>query len=289
MLEPGRPIHGYDADRLQGAIVVRRAREGEQLTTLDGTAAHARPRRPRRHRRLRDHRPGRRDGRGDDRDLRHDHVGARRGGPLGRGVDVPHGRATRSPPRPASATSAASTPRSARRRPTVSSSCSSSTAAARPPGRHRRRQPRRPCRSSRSPATWPPASPGMPITEEQSVACLACGRLRGRRLRHPVGHPAPVAPRPHRRPGLLRGGRPARRLRQGAVGPPDPSVRSRPHPPAAAAAPDRAHAGRRGLRGGGDLPVRRRGRPRRAGPDGRGPAPRPAAPVQPAQRRGPAS
>ena len=38
MLETGRPIHGYDADRLQGAIVVRRAREGEKLTTLDGTA-----------------------------------------------------------------------------------------------------------------------------------------------------------------------------------------------------------------------------------------------------------
>lgn len=38
MLETGRPIHGYDADLLQGPIVVRRAREGEELTTLDGTA-----------------------------------------------------------------------------------------------------------------------------------------------------------------------------------------------------------------------------------------------------------
>jgi phenylalanyl-tRNA synthetase beta chain len=37
MLETGRPIHGYDADKLRGAIVVRRAREGETLTTLDGT------------------------------------------------------------------------------------------------------------------------------------------------------------------------------------------------------------------------------------------------------------
>ncbi|TYL45119.1 phenylalanine--tRNA ligase subunit beta [Nocardioides sp. BGMRC 2183] len=36
MLETGRPIHGYDLDKLQGAIVVRRAREGERLTTLDG-------------------------------------------------------------------------------------------------------------------------------------------------------------------------------------------------------------------------------------------------------------
>ena len=37
MLETGRPIHGYDADKLQGPIVVRRARDGERLTTLDGT------------------------------------------------------------------------------------------------------------------------------------------------------------------------------------------------------------------------------------------------------------
>jgi phenylalanyl-tRNA synthetase beta chain len=37
MLETGRPIHGYDGDKLRGAIVVRRARDGEWLTTLDGT------------------------------------------------------------------------------------------------------------------------------------------------------------------------------------------------------------------------------------------------------------
>jgi phenylalanyl-tRNA synthetase beta chain len=37
MLELGRPIHGYDADKLAGPIRVRRAREGERLTTLDGT------------------------------------------------------------------------------------------------------------------------------------------------------------------------------------------------------------------------------------------------------------
>ncbi len=36
MLETGRPIHGYDLDTLQGPIGVRRAREGERLTTLDG-------------------------------------------------------------------------------------------------------------------------------------------------------------------------------------------------------------------------------------------------------------
>jgi phenylalanyl-tRNA synthetase beta chain len=36
MLELGRPIHGYDADKLSGAIRVRRAADGERLTTLDG-------------------------------------------------------------------------------------------------------------------------------------------------------------------------------------------------------------------------------------------------------------
>ncbi|HEU4568344.1 MAG TPA: phenylalanine--tRNA ligase subunit beta [Marmoricola sp.] len=36
MLELGQPIHGYDRDRLSGPIRVRRATEGEQLTTLDG-------------------------------------------------------------------------------------------------------------------------------------------------------------------------------------------------------------------------------------------------------------
>lgn len=36
MLELGNPIHGYDLDLLSGGITVRRASEGEKLTTLDG-------------------------------------------------------------------------------------------------------------------------------------------------------------------------------------------------------------------------------------------------------------
>ncbi|NDL57337.1 phenylalanine--tRNA ligase subunit beta [Phytoactinopolyspora mesophila] len=36
MLELGQPIHGYDRDQLAGTIVVRRADDGEKLTTLDG-------------------------------------------------------------------------------------------------------------------------------------------------------------------------------------------------------------------------------------------------------------
>ncbi len=36
MFELGRPIHGYDADKVAGTLRIRRAAEGERLTTLDG-------------------------------------------------------------------------------------------------------------------------------------------------------------------------------------------------------------------------------------------------------------
>ncbi len=36
MLELGQPMHAFDLARLSGVLVVRRAREGERLTTLDG-------------------------------------------------------------------------------------------------------------------------------------------------------------------------------------------------------------------------------------------------------------
>ena len=43
MLELGQPIHGFDRDKLAGPIVVRRARAGERVTTLDGADRDARP------------------------------------------------------------------------------------------------------------------------------------------------------------------------------------------------------------------------------------------------------
>jgi phenylalanyl-tRNA synthetase beta chain len=43
MLELGQPIHGYDRDRLSGAIGVRGAAHGERLTTLDGVTRTLHP------------------------------------------------------------------------------------------------------------------------------------------------------------------------------------------------------------------------------------------------------
>jgi phenylalanyl-tRNA synthetase beta chain len=43
MLALGSPLHAYDADTLRGGIVVRRARTGEELVTLDGTTRQLDP------------------------------------------------------------------------------------------------------------------------------------------------------------------------------------------------------------------------------------------------------
>ena len=43
MFELGQPLHAFDADAVRGAIVVRRARAGERITTLDGIERELRP------------------------------------------------------------------------------------------------------------------------------------------------------------------------------------------------------------------------------------------------------
>ena len=272
-----------------GADRVRRAAEGERLTTLDGSRPHALDRGPADHRRLRADRPRRGHGRRDHRAVGdHDRRG-HRGRALrpGRRSSAPRSGTSCRPRRP-SASSAAST-RSSRR-------------GRRPRGRAARRRyggGTVDARRDRGRRARPSAAairialrPAGPDHRDGHRRRHHGRAPRGRRLHGAHGghgphrDPAAVAARPHRpvRPG--RGGGADRRLRQRPVGaagaPPGP----RPDPRAAAAPPDRAHAGRCRLRRGGQLPVRRRRRLRRAGAARGRPARADGAAGQPALQRG---
>ncbi len=79
-LAMGQPTHAFDLDKIEGGIVVRRARKGEKLKTLDGVERDARCGRPGGGRPRQGAGAGRGDGRLGDDDYAGDEERAGRGG-----------------------------------------------------------------------------------------------------------------------------------------------------------------------------------------------------------------
>ena len=273
MLELGQPIHGYDARQAGRPDPGAPRGAGRAADHPRRRRAHARRRGPADHRRHRPDRPRRRDGRrrppsSSATTTRHRH----------RGRALRPGHRSSATEQPAQAALRGVQAVRARRRPDAAAGRGRpGRRAARRARRRRRAEPGRhawsatpPARAgrSRSPPTCRRGSAGIDIDAATDRAPPRGGRLRrspvdGDRLTAIV---AAVAPRPHRPLRPRRGGRPDRRLRPGALGAAARAGRPRADPRRSSCGAGSGAAGRRRVRRGRQLPVRRRDRLRRARP-----------------------
>ncbi len=286
MFEMGRPIHGYDADKLSGPIRVRRAQAGEHLTTLDGNDRTLSP---------------------EDLVVTDDSGIIGLGGVMG-GETTEMSETTTRVLIEAAHWDAVSMFRTGRRHkltseagkrnergvdPTICEAAADRvaellaqygggtvedgvTVVGEPPAPP----------TITIPIDLPARVTGMDIASDTAIANLeAVGCARRCRCRRAHRHGAPLAARPHRPVRPRRGGRAHRRLRGRAERVADGAPRSWPDAGAVDAPPCGSHARGRGVRRGGQLPLRRRGRPRPAGPRPRRPPSYDAPAGQPAQQR----
>ena len=218
MLELGQPLHFYDADKLTGAITVRRANPDETLKTLDAKdrKLHAEDLL------ITDESgaigiAGVMGGSATEVSGRHHH-GAHRGRALRAESPLPaRAAATSCPPRRRSASSAAWTGTSPTWLPSAPWTCWSSWPAAPPPPRSPTRAPSPRPWSSSCPPGFASALIGIDYTEEQITWALGeIGAEIAERRRRLPGHRAVLAPGPGHQAGPCRGNRPPGGL------PPDP-------------------------------------------------------------------
>ena len=237
MFELGRPIHGYDADKVQGALRHPPCRRGRAADHARRPRPRPVDRGPRGHRRLRDHRPRRGHGWRDDRDVRETTTRVL--------VEAAHWDAVSMfrTGRRHKLTSEAGKRNERGVDPTICEAAADRvaellaehgggtvepgvTVVGTPPPRPR----------SRSRSTCRRGSPASTSRSETTIRAPARRRVRGRRRRRPAHRRrAALASRPDRPLRPRRGGRPRRRLRRGAVGAAAGARRARADPRAAAA------------------------------------------------------